>query len=158
MSGTIRFSARLEPAELGTYVVIPPDVVAALQVSGRTSVTGTIDGRPFSNQFMPYMYEGIGRQVVMVVNKSVRMSLGKNAGDSVEFVLGRDARSRSASVPVPVELEQALRADPAARAAFDALAPSHRREHAEYVAGAKREQTRQRRAAQTIDRLSNRKA
>jgi uncharacterized protein YdeI (YjbR/CyaY-like superfamily) len=89
----------------------------------------------------------------MVVNKTVRTGLGKNAGDSVEFVLTRDSRSRSAGVAVPAELQQALGANPAARAAFEALPPSHRREHSEFVAGAKREETRQRRAAQTIDRL-----
>lgn len=156
MSESVRFSAKLEPAELGTYVIIPPEVVAALRATGRTSVTGTIDGQPFSNQVMPYTFEGVGRQVVMVVNKSVRTGLGKNAGDSVEFVLARDARSRSASVAVPAELEQALAANPTARAAFEAMPPSHRREHSEFVAGAKREETRQRRAAQTIDRLRDR--
>ena len=153
MSESVRFSARLEPAEVGTYVVIPPDAVAALGAAGRTSVIGTVDGQPFSNQVMPYTFEGIGRQVVMVVNKTVRTGLGKNAGDSVEFVLTRDSRSRSAGVAVPAELQQALGANPAARAAFEALPPSHRREHSEFVAGAKREETRQRRAAQTIDRL-----
>ncbi len=158
MSQSVRFSARLEPAEVGTYVVIPPDVVAALRATGRTSVAGTIDGQPFSNQVMPYTFEGVGRQVVMVVNKVVRTGLGKNAGDSVDFVLARDARSRSAAVGVPAELEQALGANPAARAAFDALAPSHRREHSEFVAQAKREDTRHRRAAQTIDRLHDRQA
>lgn len=156
MSESIRFTATLEPAEVGTYVVIPPDAVAALGATGRTSVTGTIDGQPFSNQVMPYTFEGVGRQVVMGVNKSVRTGLGKNAGDSVEFVLVRDARSRSASVAVPAELERALGANPAARAAFEALPPSHRREHSEFVAGAKREDTRLRRAAQTIDRLGDR--
>ena len=156
MSESIRFTATLEPAEVGTYVVIPPDAVAALGATGRTSVTGTIDGQPFSNQVMPYTFEGVGRQVVMGVNKSVRTGLGKNAGDSVEFVLVRDARSRSASVAVPAELERALGANPAARAAFEALPPSHRREHSEFVAGAKREDTRLRRAAQTIGRLGDR--
>jgi hypothetical protein len=149
----VRFTAVLQPADVGTYVVIPPDVVTALGATGRTSVSGTIDGQPFSNQVMPYTFEGVGRQVVMVVNKAVRTSLDKAAGDSVEFVLARDARSRSADVAVPAELVEALAGDAAAQAAFDRLAPSHRREHAEYVAGAKREETRQRRAAETISRL-----
>jgi bacteriocin resistance YdeI/OmpD-like protein/uncharacterized protein DUF1905 len=149
----VRFTAVLLPAEVGTYVVIPPDVVTALGATGRTSVTGTIDGQPFSNQVMPYTFEGVGRQVVMVVNKAVRTSLGKNAGDSVEFMLTRDARSRSADVAVPAELLEALAGDAAAKAAFDRLAPSHRREHAEYVGGAKREETRRRRAGETISRL-----
>jgi hypothetical protein len=152
---TVRFTARLEPADVGTFVVIPPDVVTALGATGRTSVTGTIDGQPFSNQVMPYTFEGVGRRVVMVVNKAVRTSLGKNAGDSVELVLSRDSRSRSADVAIPAELVDALAGDSAAKAAFERLAPSHRREHAEYVAGAKREETRRRRAEETVARLAH---
>jgi hypothetical protein len=149
----VRFSAVLEPADVGTFVVIPPDVVAALGATGRTSVTGTIDGQPFSNQVMPYTFEGVGRQVVMVVNKAVRRALGKEAGESVELVLARDPRSRSADVAVPPELADALATDPEVRSRFDRLAPSHRREYAEFVGEAKREETRRRRAEQTVARL-----
>jgi hypothetical protein len=152
----VRFTALLEPADVGTFVVIPPEVVTALGASGRTSVTGTIDGQPFSNQVMPYTFEGVGRQVVMVVNKAVRTALGKEAGESVELVLARDSRSRSADVAIPPELAEALARDDRARAAFDGLAPSHRREHAEFVAEAKREETRRRRADQTVARLRQR--
>jgi uncharacterized protein YdeI (YjbR/CyaY-like superfamily) len=40
-----------------------------------------------------------------------------------------------------------------AKAAFDALASSHPREHADHVSEAKRPETRQRRAAQAVERL-----
>ena len=76
-----RFTARLEPIETGTFVVIPADVVEALRATGRTSVVGTIDGQPFRNQFMPYVFEGIGRQVVMPVNRATREAIGKAASD-----------------------------------------------------------------------------
>ena len=148
-----RFTARLESIESGTFVVIPADVVAALGATGRTSVVGTIDGHPLRHQFMPYTFEGVGRQVVMAVNKATRGAIGKNAGDTVDFDLERDERSRSADVEIPAELADALAADPAAKAAFDALAPSHRREYAEHVAEAKRPGTRERRAAHAIERL-----
>ena len=148
-----RFTARLEPIESGTFIVIPTEVVEALRATGRTSVVGTIDGQAFRNQFMPYNFEGIGRQVVMPVNKAMRAAIGKNAGDTVEFDLARDERSRSAHVEIPAELLAVLASDPAAKAAFDALAPSHRREYAEHVAEAKRPGTRERRAAQAIERL-----
>jgi uncharacterized protein YdeI (YjbR/CyaY-like superfamily) len=39
------------------------------------------------------------------------------------------------------------------RRLFDGLAPSHRREYAEFVGDAKREETRRRRAEQTVARL-----
>jgi hypothetical protein len=148
-----RFTARLEPIESGTFIVIPAEVVEALRATGRTSVVGTIDGHPFRNQFMPYTFEGVGRQVVMPVNKATRETIGKNAGDTVDFDLERDERSRSADVEIPAELAEALAADEAAKAAFEALAPSHRREYADHVAEAKRPETRTRRAAQTIQRL-----
>ena len=130
--------------------MIPADVVEALRATGRTSVVGTIDGHPLRHQFMPYTFEGVGRQVVMAVNKATREAIGKAGGDTVDFDLERDERSRSADIEVPPELTEALTGDPAAKAAFDALAPSHRREHAEHVAAAKRAETRPRRAAKVV--------
>ena len=71
----------------------------------------------------------------------------------VEFDLERDERSRSADVEIPPELAEALADEPEASAAFDALAPSRRREHADHVAAAKRPETRVRRAADVVARL-----
>ena len=151
-----RFTARLEPIESGTFVVIPAAVVEALRATGRTSVVGTIDGHPLRHQLMPYTVEGGGRQVLMAVNKATREAIGKNAGDTVDFDLERDERSRSADVEIPAELAERLAAEPSAMAAFEALAPSHRREYAEHVAEAKRPETRVRRAAAVVERLVSR--
>jgi hypothetical protein len=148
-----RFSARLEPIEGGTFVVIPTDVVEALRATGRTSVVGTIDGYPIRHQFMPYVFEGVGRQVVMAVNKATREAIGKAAGDAVEFDLERDERSRSAEVVVPPELAAALAGDAQAAKAFEMLAPSRRRDLADHVGQAKRQDTRERRAAAAVERL-----
>ncbi len=55
------------------------------------------------------------------------------------------------SVPhVPPELTAALARDPAARAAFQSLPPSHRAEYAKFVAQAKKPRTRQSRAAKSL--------
>ena len=54
---------------------------------------------------------------------------------------------------LPAELAAALRTAPEARARFDALAPSHRREYVRWVTDARRADARERRAAQTIMRL-----
>lgn len=128
-------------------------MVEAFRATGRTSVVGTIEGQPFRNQFMPYTLEGVGRQVVMAVSKATRDAIGKVAGDTVDFDLDRDERSRSADVEIPVELAEALAADSAAATAFEALAPSRRRELAEHVAAAKRPETRRRRVAEGIAQL-----
>jgi hypothetical protein len=94
---TVRFSAALVavPDGLGTFVFIPEDVVAAVGARGRTSVAGTIDGKLFKNQFMPYTFEGKGKRYAMAVNKAVRAEIGgKGPGDTVEFVLRRDDTPR----------------------------------------------------------------
>lgn len=148
-----RFSARLEPIDGGTFVVIPSDVVEALRATGRTSVIGTIDGHPFRHQFMPYVFEGVGRQVVMAVNKATREATGKAAGDTVEFDLERDERSRSADITLPAELAAALAVDAQAATAFETLPSSRRHELADHVGQAKRQDTRQRRAAVAVERL-----
>jgi Bacteriocin-protection, YdeI or OmpD-Associated/Domain of unknown function (DUF1905) len=153
MGERIRFTTVIRPTEGGTYVDVPPEVAAALGANGRTSVVGTVDGQLFRNQMMPYTFEGEGRKVVMPLNRAVRTALGKVVGETVEFELERDERSRSADVPVPPELTEALATDDAARAAFDALAPSRRREHSDHVASAKTEETRRRRAARIVDVL-----
>ncbi|HSK06411.1 MAG TPA: YdeI/OmpD-associated family protein [Acidimicrobiia bacterium] len=59
----------------------------------------------------------------------------------------------SGELEMPVELDAALAASPAARQVFDALSYSHRREHVMYVAEAKKPETRERRAARTIEVL-----
>jgi uncharacterized protein YdeI (YjbR/CyaY-like superfamily) len=46
----------------------------------------------------------------------------------------------------PEELQSALAKDPAAKSAFEALPPSHRKEYADWVAGAKKPETRLTRA------------
>ena len=94
---TARFTAKLVqvPDGLGTFVFIPDDAVTAVRARGRTSVAGTIDGRPFRNQFMPYDFEGEGKRYAMAVNKAVRAEIGgKGPGDTVEFVLERDDTPR----------------------------------------------------------------
>ncbi|WP_460831489.1 YdeI/OmpD-associated family protein [Lysobacter humi (ex Lee et al. 2017)] len=64
------------------------------------------------------------------------------------------ARAPRPELETPAALRIALDANPAAKAAFEAFAPSHRREYAEWIADAKRETTRTRRVAQAIEWLA----
>ena len=54
---------------------------------------------------------------------------------------------------VPDELATALEGSPYAKTAFEAMAPSHRREYTQWISEAKKPETRERRAAQAIERL-----
>jgi hypothetical protein len=57
-------------------------------------------------------------------------------------------------VVAPAELVAALAGAPAARATWDGLAPSHRREYVGWIEEAKRPETRARRVAQAVEMLS----
>ncbi len=153
MAHKVRFRASLRGTVAGAWVDLPDEAVAGLRARGRTSVVASIEGHRYVGQVMPYTFEDGGKRMVLGVTKAIRAAIRKQVGDVLEIELERDERSRSADVQVPSELADALAADEAAAAAFDRLAPSHRREHAEHVAEAKRHETRLRRAAQTVERL-----
>lgn len=67
---------------------------------------------------------------------------------------GVKAPKKSKTVKVPRELGAALDENARARKAFDALPPSHQREYVEWVSEAKRSETKERRLAETVARLS----
>ena len=56
-------------------------------------------------------------------------------------------------VGVPDALASALAGDPAAKATFEALAFTHRKEYARWVADAKRPETRERRVTKALEML-----
>jgi len=63
-----------------------------------------------------------------------------------------------AELPVPDELVAALRKNAKARATFEGFAPGYRRDYIEWIVEAKREDTRQRRVAQTVEWLAEGKS
>ncbi len=79
------------------------------------------------------------------------MARGVQGGDEVEVTIELDAAPRG--VEVPAALAAALAADPQARACFEGMAFSHRKEYARWVAEAKREETRQRRVQQALEMI-----
>ena len=149
---SVRFTAALQPTEQGAFIELPADAVEGLGARGRTSVTGSLDGHEVIGQVMPYMFGAEGRKVVLGVTKAMRDKLGKAIGATVSVELTRDDAPRI--VAVPDELRAALDRDPKATAAWDRLAPSHRNEHAAWVASARRPATREQRAQRTILRLT----
>ena len=73
-------------------------------------------------------------------------------GDTVHVTIEQDTEPRV--VEVPQELQTALDKDPQAREHFDAMAYTYRKKYARWIAGAKREDTRERRLKQAIEKLS----
>jgi hypothetical protein len=135
------FTATLEER----WVVVPLDAKARWG-EARPPVAGTLNGVPFRGRLAVY-----GGETVLGFTKAFRAEVGVSVGDTVELVLDRDEAPRE--VEVPAALQAALDADPDARARYEKLAFTHRREFAEWVAEAKRDETRDRRVAKTLEML-----
>ncbi|MGW9157183.1 YdeI/OmpD-associated family protein [Microbacterium sp. NPDC055665] len=93
----------------------------------------------------------MGSENMIGFSKAARTDLGLEIGQEIDAVIRVDSAERT--VDVPAELAAALDADPAVRAAFDALSYSVRKEHARSVAEAKQDATRERRIAKIVDAL-----
>jgi uncharacterized protein YdeI (YjbR/CyaY-like superfamily) len=74
--------------------------------------------------------------------------------DSGAKVPGRDKPKRRPTLKVPSYFVTALNQNTKARTTFDNLSPSCRREYVEWVVGAKRDETRQRRLRTSIEWLN----
>ena len=77
---------------------------------------------------------------------------GVRAGEVVDVDIERDTAPRE--VTVPADLAEALDAAPGARAAFDALSVTRRKEYVVGVAGAKKAETRRARIERAVSDLS----
>jgi hypothetical protein len=127
-------------------IEIPDEVVTALG-GVRVPVIVTIDGR-YTYPSTTAVMAGL---CLVGVNAAHRKAAEVTAGDEVEITLERDTSPRT--VDVPADLAAALAADPSAAAAWEELAPSHRKEHVRAITEAKREETRARRLAACLEAL-----
>ena len=64
-----------------------------------------------------------------------------------------EAKPARKALVVPVELEQVLHKDPSAWANWEAFSYSHKKEYAEWVSDAKKDETRKRRIAQALEMI-----
>lgn len=149
---TFRAKVRSSGRGGGHLVDVPLKVAAKLGGKGRIAVTATFDGIPYRGSIVSMG----GEERVLGVRKAILAEAGKGPGDTLTVVVRNDDAPRS--VEIPDELAKALKANEVARAYFESLSYTHRREYAGYVAEAKKPETRATRAARTIQSLVERAA
>jgi hypothetical protein len=136
-----RFTATLQER----HVVVPFDV-RALWGEARPPVKGTVNGVAYRSRLMVY-----GGETLLGLTNAFRAQAGIAQGDEVEVTMERDDAPRE--VDVPPALRHRLDADETAKAAFEKLSFTHRREYATWIAEAKKQETRERRAGKAIELL-----
>lgn len=147
MMAKVTFVTAVQQAEgkNATGIQVPSDLVAALDSGKRPKVKITLNGYTYRSTVAAY-----GDVFMLPLSQEHRDAAGVQAGDEIEITLELDTEPRTVEVP-PV-LAAAL-AENGVRQAFDALAPSRRKEHVRQVESAKAEDTRQRRIAKIVATL-----
>jgi len=143
----MRFETTLFQLGNNTGIDVPQAVLDELGGGKRPLVNVTVnDGYSYRSAVAPMA----GRYLI-AFSSDKRAATGLKGGETITVELTLDTEPRT--VEVPDDLAAAL-ADAGLREAFDKLAPSHQKAHVTSVEGAKAADTRARRVAAVVDKLS----
>jgi Bacteriocin-protection, YdeI or OmpD-Associated/Domain of unknown function (DUF1905) len=130
----------------GAFVEIPFDVEKEFG-SKRPKVKAMIEGVPYRGTLVRMGSE----HHMLLILKGIREQIGKTIGDEIKVVVEPDAEPRL--IEIPKDLSKEFKKDKQAKAIFDKLAYTHRREYVKWIEEAKRAETRQTRIIKTIEML-----
>jgi len=133
----------LQTGKTTTGFQVPDEIVEALGRGKRPAVTVTINGFTYRNTVA--VMDGV---YMIGVSAENRAGAGVGGGDVVDVDIELDTAPRE--VDVPGDFAAALDAEPDARRTFDALSYSNKSWHTLQIAGAKSDETRQRRIAKSV--------
>jgi Bacteriocin-protection, YdeI or OmpD-Associated/Domain of unknown function (DUF1905) len=123
-----------------------PFDVRAVYGEARPAVKMTLLGKTFRTRVSVY-----GGKYFLGLWKAVREEHALEPGQELEVTLEPDHEPRE--IAAPKELAAAMKKNAAARAGWDAMSFTHKREWATAIADAKKPETRERRVAQAIAAL-----
>lgn len=138
----MRFRATVElGGRTATGIQVPDDVITALGSSKRPAVVITINGHSYRTTAVR-----MGGRYLVPLSAENRTAAGVAAGQDVDVDIELDETPRE--VALPADLDAAL--DDRARAAYEALSYTHRKEWVRWVEEAKKPETREARVRKTV--------
>jgi Bacteriocin-protection, YdeI or OmpD-Associated/Domain of unknown function (DUF1905) len=145
------FKAKIAIIGINPYVSLPASALqqifkAAGKSSGPIPVCGSIEATPYTQNLV--RYQGAWR---LYLNTPMRRGAGKEVGDLARVTVDFDPAPRV--TPMPPALRKALALDKGVKAAFEALAPSRRKEIQRYLNQLKRPVTVARNIRYVMDYL-----
>jgi hypothetical protein len=143
----MKFAAFIKPLGNNTGILVPSDVRDALHGGKTPLVKVTLGGHSWRSKIA-----SMGGDLLIGVSADIRKITGVKGGETHEVELFLDDKPRI--VEAPGDLQSALDADPVAKAAWDKLAPSHKKAHVTAIEGAKAPETRLRRVQKAIEMLT----
>lgn len=143
----LRLHTVLEPRGPAAAILLTDEQVASLGSGKAFPVVVELPGGSIRLRLAR-----MGGENMIGFSKAARAEAGVEIGQEIDAVIRVDTAERV--VEIPPALADALAADAAAKTAFDALAPSKRKEIARQIADAKTEDTRARRLAKALESLA----
>jgi hypothetical protein len=138
----MRFRSTVElGGKTATGIPIPDEVIEALGTGKRPPVTITIRGYTYRTTAVR-----MGGRFLVPLSAENRAGAGVAAGEEITVDIEPDAAPRE--VALPGDLAAAM--DDAARATYDGLSYTHRKEWVRWVEEAKKPETRARRIEKTV--------
>jgi hypothetical protein len=142
----LEFECPLEADQEAAFFRVPPEVMAAIGEAKRAPVTVTINGHSYRARIALY-----GGRHYVGVRREVRAAAGVTAGDQLRVGLEYDAELRL--IDLPEDLRTMLSNHPEIAAAFERLSNANKKELVDWLAQAKRDDTRERRLKQALRML-----
>ena len=138
----------LKPEQVDSgFVEFPYDVKQEFGKNGQVKVKAYFDGFEYRGSLVK-----MGHHCHIIgLNKKVRDSIHKKAGDKVNVIIIEDIDERT--VEIPADLNQIFKKNTAARSLFDGLSYTNRKEYAEWILAAKKPETRAARIDKCIEFL-----
>ena len=143
----MKFTTTILQTGNNTGIIVPPGVRDALADGKNPLVVVTLAGHTWRSKVAT-----MGDRLLIGVSAEIRGITGVKGNETHEVELILDDQPRV--VDAPGDLQAALDADPVALAAWNKLAPSHKKAHVTAIEGAKAPETRLRRVQKAIEMLT----
>ncbi|GGN43948.1 hypothetical protein FHR83_008028 [Actinoplanes campanulatus] len=147
MAETLNLNLTLEARGPGGAFVLSDEQAAAVG-EGRKAFPVLVTVRDVT---LPLRLARMGGENLIGLAKAARERAGVEIG--VAYPVSIAAETGERTVEVPPELAAALAGDDAAKAAYEKLAYSHRKEFVRWITEAKRDATRAERVTKTVEML-----
>jgi Bacteriocin-protection, YdeI or OmpD-Associated/Domain of unknown function (DUF1905) len=144
---SVDFEATITQDGESFFIQVPPEAVAALGPLKRPPVQVTLNGYTYRTTVMVY-----GGKSYLGLRREIREAAAVSPGQRLMVTLALDEQPRT--VDVPDDLARELERDPGAHSAFARLSYTNQKEYVAWIQSAKRPETRLRRIAQTVEKLS----
>jgi hypothetical protein len=147
MASNLTLTLPLEPrGPAGAFVLTDEQVSTVGEGRKAFPVRVTVNGVT-----LPLRLARMGGENLIGLARAAREKAGVALGEEYEITVAAETGERT--VEVPEDLTAALAGDAGAKAAFEAMAPSHRKEFVRWITEAKREATRAQRVTKTLEML-----